>query len=223
MKLLDTYKQIVKEDKGCPAATQDLDLNLKNRNKAFKEYNYGPADPRLDLKQDVDISAIKYDKNRLYTEAQEEDIFLTEEELKEKGNYSYWKKLSDVYNQESINQSLQMRCGNCAAFVITSEMKGCIEKGISDVESALTEKAGELGYCQFLKFKCAAARTCESWVGGGPIKDEEVEERKLTKKEKKGLTKLEKDIPMKSFKKQYGKDAEDIYYGTLTNLAKKKY
>jgi cytochrome c551/c552 len=60
-------------------------------------------------------------------------------------------------------------------------------------------------------------------VGGGPIKDEEVEERKLTKKEKKGLRKLEKDIPMKSFKKQYGKDAEDIYYGTLTNLAKKKY
>ncbi len=25
MKLIDTYKQIVKEDKGCPAATQDLD------------------------------------------------------------------------------------------------------------------------------------------------------------------------------------------------------
>ena len=56
MKLIDTYKQIVKEDKGCPAATQDIDLNLKNRNKAFKEYNYGPADPRLDLKIDVDTN-----------------------------------------------------------------------------------------------------------------------------------------------------------------------
>ena len=92
MKLIDTYKQIVKEDKSCPAATQDLDLNLKNRNKAFKEYNYGPADPRLDLKIDVDVSSIKFDKNRLYTDGQGEDIFLTKEEIKEKGNYSYWKK-----------------------------------------------------------------------------------------------------------------------------------
>jgi hypothetical protein len=32
-------------------------------------------------------------------------------------------------------------------------------------------KAGELGYCRFLKFKCAAARTCDAWVVGGPITD----------------------------------------------------
>jgi len=24
---------------------------------------------------------------------------------------------------------------------------------------------------QLLKFKCAAARTCQAWVSGGPIKD----------------------------------------------------
>ena len=223
MKLLQTYKQIIKEAKGCPPATQDIDINLKNRNKAFKEYIYGPADPRLDLKQDVNVSDIKYDKNRLYTDKDGEDIFLSENELKEKGNYKYWEDLGKVYNQDNIVLSMQMRCGNCAAFVITAEMKACIKKGISDIDASQTEKAGELGYCQFLKFKCAAARSCQSWVGGGPIKDKEVEERKLTKKEKKGLRKLEKDISLKSFKKQYGKDAEDIYYGTLTNLAKKKY
>ena len=33
-------------------------------------------------------------------------------------------------------------------------------------------EAGELGYCRFLKFKCAAARTCDAWVVGGPITDE---------------------------------------------------
>jgi len=33
--------------------------------------------------------------------------------------------------------------------------------------------AGQLGYCRFLKFKCAAARTCDAWVIGGPIKDKE--------------------------------------------------
>ena len=31
----------------CPIATQDIHVNLKNRNKAFKEYGYGPANPEL--------------------------------------------------------------------------------------------------------------------------------------------------------------------------------
>ena len=47
MKLIDTYKQIVNEDKGCPAATQDIDLNLKNRNKAFKETHAKEAEEGL--------------------------------------------------------------------------------------------------------------------------------------------------------------------------------
>ena len=29
----------------CPIATQDVEINLKNRNHAFKEYGYGPANP----------------------------------------------------------------------------------------------------------------------------------------------------------------------------------
>jgi hypothetical protein len=33
-------------------------------------------------------------------------------------------------------------------------------------------KAGKLGYCRMLKFKCAAARTCDAWVVGGPITDD---------------------------------------------------
>jgi hypothetical protein len=43
------------------------------------------------------------------------------------------------------------------------------EKEICDVDIDVIE-AGELGYCRFLKFKCAAARTCDAWVVGGPIK-----------------------------------------------------
>lgn len=31
----------------CPTATQDVSVNLKNRNHAFKEYGYGPPDPNL--------------------------------------------------------------------------------------------------------------------------------------------------------------------------------
>ena len=36
-----------------------------------------------------------------------------------------------------------------------------------------TIDAGTLGYCKFLKFKCAAKRTCDAWVEGGPIQDKD--------------------------------------------------
>ena len=51
----------------------------------------------------------------------------------------------------------------------------------------------------------------------------EMEERKLTKPEKKELKSLEKKVPKKSFTDQYGKDkGEEVYYATLTKQAKEK-
>jgi len=51
----------------------------------------------------------------------------------------------------------------------------------------------------------------------------EMEERKLTKPEKKKLKGLEKKVPKKSFTDQYGKDkGEEVYYATLTKQAKEK-
>ena len=32
-------------EKGCPPATQDISLNLRNRQKAIDEYHYGPLNP----------------------------------------------------------------------------------------------------------------------------------------------------------------------------------
>lgn len=119
---------------GCPPATQDIDLNLKNRQKAIEEYMYGPPNPS------------------------------------EPGDY--WERYAEKWNS-SVDQVKDMLCGNCAAFDITSKVLQCIEDGIGqepDVEA--TMDAGELGYCQFLKFKCASKRTCSAWVTGGPITDE---------------------------------------------------
>lgn len=49
-------------------------------------------------------------------------------------------------------------------------------------------------------------------------------ERELTKREKTGLKRLEKDIPKTPFKRQYGKkEGEKIYYATLTKQAKKRF
>jgi hypothetical protein len=125
-------------ESGCPPATQSIDLNLKNRQKAIDEYHYGPLNPN-------------------------------------EPNEEYWAKIADQWNTD-IEQAKSARCGNCAAFDVTDKMQACIAKGIgtepgSDPHDTID--AGTLGYCKFLKFKCASKRTCSSWVEGGPIRDED--------------------------------------------------
>jgi hypothetical protein len=52
-------------------------------------------------------------------------------------------------------------CGNCAAYNQTEAMLECIG-----------DESGDLGYCQLLKFVCAAGHTCDKWAEGGPITTE---------------------------------------------------
>jgi hypothetical protein len=37
--------KLAEKEQDCPDATQDIELNLKNRQKAINEQGYGPADP----------------------------------------------------------------------------------------------------------------------------------------------------------------------------------
>jgi hypothetical protein len=120
-------------NKGCPIATHDIDVNLKNRQKAIDEYHYGPANPD------------------------------------EPGDY--WK---DNAKQWDIAEKTAktMLCGNCAAFDVSDKIQDCIARGIGSEpgsDPTSTIDAGDLGYCKFLKFKCASKRTCDAWVEGGPI------------------------------------------------------
>jgi len=126
-------------EKGCPPATQSIDLNLKNRQKAIDEYHYGPLNPN-------------------------------------EPNETYWQELADKWNTDDVESVMNNRCGNCAAFDITQKMLDCIARGIgseagSDAHDTID--AGQLGYCKFLKFKCAAKRTCDAWIEGGPVTDKE--------------------------------------------------
>ena len=130
---------LINEEKlKCPPSTQDIGLNLKNRQKAIDEYGYGPLNPELP-------------------------------------NEKFWQKKVDEWNLDSAEEAKESLCGNCAAFDITKKTLDCIAQGIgSDSESENpidVINAGKLGYCRFLKFKCAAKRTCDAWVTGGPIKD----------------------------------------------------
>jgi hypothetical protein len=87
-------------------------------------------------------------------------------------NDEFWQAKAEEWNMDDPGQARTALCGNCAAFDKSPDMLDCIAKGIgtepgSDPMSTID--AGDLGYCKFLKFKCAAKRTCDAWVEGGPI------------------------------------------------------
>jgi hypothetical protein len=120
------------QETSCPPATNDIKLNLANRQNAIDVANYGPLNPN-------------------------------------EPNEAYWKAKADMFEGD-IETAKKSLCGNCVFFVQTKQMLDCIAKGINNVNEWDTIDAGELGYCEAFDFKCAASRTCDAWVVGGPIK-----------------------------------------------------
>ena len=120
----------------CPASTQDVAINLKNRQNAIDTANYGPLNPN-------------------------------------EPNEEYWKKKADMFGGD-VESAKKARCGNCVFFVKTPSMLECIASGIDDINQLDTIQAADLGYCEAFDFKCAAARTCDAWVVGGPITEEDM-------------------------------------------------
>ena len=86
-------------------------------------------------------------------------------------NEAYWTRLAATWGIP-VAEAKTMRCGNCAAFNVTTPMLECIRQGLGpEGDPEATIGAGHLGYCQIFHFKCASKRTCAAWVVGGPIKD----------------------------------------------------
>ena len=85
----------------------------------------------------------------------------------------FWEKKADLWHSD-IKTVKTARCGNCAAFDQTNKIMDCMIKGINEKKAAdpydVLDRAN-LGYCQLFKFKCAAMRTCDAWLYGGPIRD----------------------------------------------------
>lgn len=134
--LLEQAKRIlVRQD--CPEATQDIAVNLANRQNAIDTANYGPLNPN-------------------------------------EPNEEYWTAKAEMFNGD-IETAKKALCGNCAFFDIRTEMLNCIAEGIgfeAGTDPYDVIDAGQLGYCEAFDFKCAAARTCDAWVVGGPVTDE---------------------------------------------------
>lgn len=121
----------------CPVATENVEVNLRNRQKAIIKAHYGPLNPN-------------------------------------EPNEEYWVAKAKMFGGD-VESAKKARCGNCAFFVQTKSMLDCIANGIGyDEDPELTINAGNLGYCEAFDFKCAAARTCDAWVVGGPIVDEDM-------------------------------------------------
>ena len=113
--------------------TQDIKLNIENRQNAIDDATYGPQNPN-------------------------------------EPNEDYWKKKAKMF-QGDITDAKKALCGNCAFFIQTKEMLNCIAEGIGGDDAWDSIDAGDLGFCEAFDFKCAANRTCDAWVVGGPITD----------------------------------------------------
>jgi len=85
-------------------------------------------------------------------------------------NDAYWEAKARMF-KDNVDDAKKALCGNCAAFIQTKAMLQCIAAGIGGDEAWDTIEAGDLGYCDFYDFKCAANRTCDAWVSGGPVVD----------------------------------------------------
>ena len=59
-------------------------------------------------------------------------------------------------------------------------------------------------------------------TGNAEVYFEELQEADLTDKQVKMVKKVAEKLPMKDFKKRYGKDAMSVKFGTATNIVKKK-
>jgi hypothetical protein len=127
-------------DGDCPPATQDVIVNLENREYAIKNAGYGPLNPN-------------------------------------EPNDEFWDDKGTRWGV-SGDEARKSTCGNCVMFIRTPKMLDCITTGIEQGGSSSDNAwdavdAAELGYCEALDFKCAASRTCNAWVVGGPITEEE--------------------------------------------------
>ena len=128
--------------KTCPVATQDIQVNLKNRNNAFKEFGYGPPDPS----EPNEVFWIK--KAKMYN-APTDAV-----KAMRCGNCAAF-----------IQTPAMLEC-------IKSGIEGNKESDKELAYEDQFMEAANLGFCELFHFTCAGSRTCDAWKSGGPITKE---------------------------------------------------
>lgn len=96
----------------------------------------------------------------------------------EADNTAFWSTKAEMWKC-SVDNVKTMLCGNCGAFDVSDKMRKCMSDGFKQdgVDAMATIEKADLGYCNFLHFKCAGTRTCNAWVVGGAIDNKDLTER----------------------------------------------
>lgn len=169
---LSTLLKEAEEEMKCPVATQDIGVNLEHRQKAIDEYGYGPLNPNN--------PNIKFWKKK----AEEWQLDSMEEAKTSRCNncaaFNITTKMLTCLERGILSGEKEVEVPAPDTEVPVDNVQEqdvpVAEPESDDTEGAAkdawdTIEAGKLGYCTFLKFKCAGSRTCNAWVVGGPIKD----------------------------------------------------
>ena len=123
----------------CPVATQDISVNLKNRNRAFKEFGYGAPDPNLPN------HAFWLKKAKMYNAT-----------------------VDDVKQMRCGNCGAFIQTPKMMECIKSGLEKGKDNPKELDYDQAFID-AADLGFCELFHFTCAALRTCDAWKSGGSI------------------------------------------------------
>lgn len=91
-------------------------------------------------------------------------------------NNEFWQEKATRWSVD-VSEAKKSLCGNCVMFIRTPKMLDCIASGLESGDSSKQNAwdaidTAELGFCEAFDFKCAASRTCNAWVVGGPITEE---------------------------------------------------
>lgn len=124
----------------CPLPTQDIELNLKNRNNAFKNFGYGAPDPNLPN------HAFWLKKAKMYNAT-----------------------VDDVKQMRCGNCAAFIQTPKMMECIKSGLEKGKDNPKELDYDQAFID-AADLGFCELFHFTCAALRTCDAWKSGGSIK-----------------------------------------------------
>ena len=124
----------------CPVSTQDVSINLKNRNHAFKEYGYGPPNP------DESNDAFWVKKAKMYNAP-----------------------TKDIMGMRCGNCAAFIQTPKMMECIKSGLEKGKSSPNELDYDQQFID-AADLGFCELFHFTCAAARTCDAWKSGGSIK-----------------------------------------------------
>jgi len=157
MKLTDVIKDIVIEgnlsdfgDNNTPAAL--------SKEKEIKGKKVKP----MDSIEDIDLNTLGRNvtiKEYRYGPLNPED---------DKGSKKFWEDKAELWDT-TVDHAKTSRCSNCSAFNQKATTLKKIAKAIGENGEKIV-KQSNLGFCEFFWFKCAGARTCDAWVGGGPLK-----------------------------------------------------